>query len=342
MQPPDGQPGTRGRRRPAPARERLDARGVAQRRLGLVTARRRAGHHLRRRRLRRRRHARHDRTRRRLRRAEPEPEPAIRPTALSALAGDGQRNALLDGAEPSTEARRSRVTRCIAHEPGTRRPSSPTPAARRRTWTPGSTNGPAYYYKVSAETPTARARSPTRPLRPHPTSSRRSSRCRPSTPSTAARTRSPTPGAGRTAITGSVETGPTRPRTRSHARRRRPAQPGVTPPSTALTSRSGRLSTLPGVNNQLRLLRPRPAAGHYCLRRLHAASQPTRGDRPGLHRAGRQRGDRRLLTVNQELAAGDVLLLRVKGSTLEAWRNDGSAWSRLGTTRTPRTPASAS
>ena len=39
-----------------------------------------------------------------------------------------------------------------------------------------------------------------------------------------------------------------------------------------------------------------------------------------------------LLTVNQELAAGDVFLLRVKGSTVEAWRNDGSAWSRLGTT----------
>ena len=31
------------------------------------------------------------------------------------------------------------------------------------------------------------------------------------------------------------------------------------------------------------------------------------------------------LTINQELAAGDVLLLRVKGPTLEAWRNDGSA-----------------
>ena len=38
-----------------------------------------------------------------------------------------------------------------------------------------------------------------------------------------------------------------------------------------------------------------------------------------------------LLTVNQELAVGDVYLLRVKGSTVEAWRHDGSAWSRLGT-----------
>ena len=31
------------------------------------------------------------------------------------------------------------------------------------------------------------------------------------------------------------------------------------------------------------------------------------------------------LTVNQELVAGDVLLLRVKGSTLEVWRHDGLA-----------------
>ena len=36
------------------------------------------------------------------------------------------------------------------------------------------------------------------------------------------------------------------------------------------------------------------------------------------------------LTVTQELAVGDVLLLRVKGSTLEVWRHAGSTWSRLG------------
>ena len=39
-----------------------------------------------------------------------------------------------------------------------------------------------------------------------------------------------------------------------------------------------------------------------------------------------------LLTINQEFAAGDVYLLRVKGSTFEAWRHNGSASSRLGTT----------
>ena len=38
-----------------------------------------------------------------------------------------------------------------------------------------------------------------------------------------------------------------------------------------------------------------------------------------------------LLTVNQELAAGDILLLRVKGSTIEAWRHlTARSWSRLG------------
>lgn len=36
------------------------------------------------------------------------------------------------------------------------------------------------------------------------------------------------------------------------------------------------------------------------------------------------------MTVNQELAAGDRLLLRAQGSRLEAWRHDGSAWMRVG------------
>jgi Fibronectin type III domain len=38
-----------------------------------------------------------------------------------------------------------------------------------------------------------------------------------------------------------------------------------------------------------------------------------------------------LLTMSQELAAGDLLLLRVRGSTLEAWHNRGALWARLGT-----------
>ena len=36
------------------------------------------------------------------------------------------------------------------------------------------------------------------------------------------------------------------------------------------------------------------------------------------------------LTVSEELAAGDTILLRASGSILEAWRHDGSGWSRLG------------
>jgi hypothetical protein len=34
--------------------------------------------------------------------------------------------------------------------------------------------------------------------------------------------------------------------------------------------------------------------------------------------------------MSQELAVGDVLLLRVTGSTLEAWLRSGIVWSRLG------------
>ena len=34
--------------------------------------------------------------------------------------------------------------------------------------------------------------------------------------------------------------------------------------------------------------------------------------------------------MSQELAVGDVLLFRVKGSTLEAWLRRGTTWSLLG------------
>jgi hypothetical protein len=36
------------------------------------------------------------------------------------------------------------------------------------------------------------------------------------------------------------------------------------------------------------------------------------------------------LTILQELAVGDTLLLRVKGSALEAWFKRGSTWTLLG------------
>jgi hypothetical protein len=38
----------------------------------------------------------------------------------------------------------------------------------------------------------------------------------------------------------------------------------------------------------------------------------------------------RLLTVGRELAVGDVLLWRARGSQLEAWLRRGSEWVRLG------------
>ena len=37
-----------------------------------------------------------------------------------------------------------------------------------------------------------------------------------------------------------------------------------------------------------------------------------------------------LLAIPQEMSPGDTIMLRVKGTTLEAWRNNGSTWSRLG------------
>jgi hypothetical protein len=40
----------------------------------------------------------------------------------------------------------------------------------------------------------------------------------------------------------------------------------------------------------------------------------------------------RLLTLSQDLAVGDVLLLRAKGSRLEAWLRRGATWSLLGGT----------
>jgi hypothetical protein len=38
----------------------------------------------------------------------------------------------------------------------------------------------------------------------------------------------------------------------------------------------------------------------------------------------------RLATLSRELQAGDVLLLRARGSTLEAWHRRGTTWTRLG------------
>ncbi len=66
------------------------------------------------RRLRRRRHPRHERARRRLRRAQPEPEPAGCPHGALRTRRRGQRRVSPGPRRPSTAARRSPTTRCIA------------------------------------------------------------------------------------------------------------------------------------------------------------------------------------------------------------------------------------
>ena len=96
-----------------------------------------------------------------------------------------------------------------------------------------------------------------------------------------------------------------------------------------------RLSTLPGTGNAIRLYVRVQQPGSsvydgYMLRTNQLAGT----DQVFVDRIDNSAVVNRL-TVNQELAAGDVLLLRAKGSSLEAWRNDGSNWSRLGVVTDP-------
>ena len=91
-----------------------------------------------------------------------------------------------------------------------------------------------------------------------------------------------------------------------------------------------RISTALGTNNQIRLLARLQAPGTagydgYMLR----TTDLTGTDQVALERLDNGATVTRL-TVSQELAVGDVVLLRVKGSTLEIWRRAGSTWSRLG------------
>ena len=91
-----------------------------------------------------------------------------------------------------------------------------------------------------------------------------------------------------------------------------------------------KITTLPGTGNALRLYARLQQAGTagfdgYMLRTTQLA---------GTDEVYLEREDNgaitRLATLSQELAAGDTLLLRAAGSTVEAWRNNGSSWSRLG------------
>ena len=97
-----------------------------------------------------------------------------------------------------------------------------------------------------------------------------------------------------------------------------------------------RISTLPGNGNAIRLYARVQAPGTsgydgYMLR----TNQLAVTDEIFLERIDNS-SVVRLLTLNQELAANDILLLRAKGSTLEAWRYAGS-WSRLGAVQDRRT-----
>ena len=97
-----------------------------------------------------------------------------------------------------------------------------------------------------------------------------------------------------------------------------------------------RLTTLPGVNNQLRLFaRLQPASGAGYLLRTNQTS--------GIDDVWLERSGVRILSVSQELAAGDTILLRVKGSTIEAWRQpSGGSWSRVGVVQDSTVSAAAS
>jgi hypothetical protein len=91
-----------------------------------------------------------------------------------------------------------------------------------------------------------------------------------------------------------------------------------------------RITTLPGANNQVRLyarLQQPGSSAHdgYMLR----TNQLSGTDQVLLERIDNGAIVNRL-TMSQELAVGDVLLLRVTGSTLEAWLRSGIVWSRLG------------
>jgi fibronectin type 3 domain-containing protein len=253
------------------------------------------------------------------------------PTALSALAGDA--SASLSWTAPSFDGG-SPVSGYKVY-----RDTSPNPTSAIATLgvqtsyvDSGLQNGTTYYYKVSAlnangESPLSSQSAATPsglvpPSEPLPTVDAFD------------RTENPLSDAGRwsNGINGSIETGLYTTsnqlacsKTSTCTAWRNAAQYG---PDVEVWAR---LSTLPGANNQLRLLARIQQPGTstydgYMLRPNQLA---------GTDQILFERVDNgaivNLLTVNQEFAAGDVFLLRVKGSTVEAWRHDGSTWSRLGT-----------
>ena len=90
-----------------------------------------------------------------------------------------------------------------------------------------------------------------------------------------------------------------------------------------------RVGTLLGTSNHIRIYArlQRPLAAAYMLR----TNEQSGTDEVWLERFDNGAAATRILTMSQELAAGDTLLLRVTGSTVEAWHQpSGGPWSRLG------------
>jgi hypothetical protein len=91
-----------------------------------------------------------------------------------------------------------------------------------------------------------------------------------------------------------------------------------------------RVTTLAGTNNGFRLYARLQGAGSsaqtgYMLRtnQLAGTDQVLLDRLDGATIVNR-------LTISRELAVGDTILLRVKGTTLEAWLKRGTTWSLLG------------
>ena len=227
---------------------------------------------------------RHDRRRSAWRRATGRPHRPAR-----ALAGDASVELSWNGSEPSTAARPSRATRSTAARARRRELPSPRAARRRatptrapRTARPTTTRCPRV--NANGEGPLSNEASATPSALVAP-----SSRCRSSTPSTApTRTRSPTPGAGRTASSAG-ETGLyvtsnqlACSKTTTCTAWRNATQYG---PDVEVWAR---VATLPGATTAS--ASTRVCSGHSHLRRLHAAhATSSSGNRPGLARALRRR-----------------------------------------------------
>jgi fibronectin type 3 domain-containing protein len=90
-----------------------------------------------------------------------------------------------------------------------------------------------------------------------------------------------------------------------------------------------RIATWPGDGNALRLYVRLQSPGSSAVDGYMAVANLASGtDQIVLYRITNS-GLTSLITVGQDLAVGDVLLLRAKGSALETWLSRGGSWSRI-------------